>query len=279
MRELLRGAAGLAVGLVLGAHGCSEEGGAGEGSSSGGTASDAASTALASSSGEVVAASGCPVQVMEGTIEVTTPAGLADLEGVTRIVGDLDVTGESIVSLAPLACLVEVTGRFAVSRTGVADLSGLEFLSRARDVTLADNQSLVSLDASGLQDVDSVLTLFGNPALAIATLPRLRSAGALSIGQCIGEGGVGNGITAIELPSITDGEGVPLMNVSANGQLESIESLVPVGEAIGFLLLQNNPALDGPQARAAWADAGHGAGTIGNCGNLNDESPCSCPAS
>lgn len=219
---------------------------------------------------------GCPTQPLEGSFTATNDSELEQLRGVTDVTDDLTISG--VTQLDALQCLRSIGGHLRISSTELTDLTGLESLSRAQDVTVATNAALTSFDGLGILEVESVLSVFGNDALEVLRLEHLSSAAAVAIGQCVGTGGVGNAVIEIELPALALGDGIGVLKISANYWLTSLDLVLEVSASIGALILENNEMLDGPATAQAWVGAGNDAINVQTCGNLNDVEPCMCPA-
>jgi hypothetical protein len=219
---------------------------------------------------------GCPTQPLEGSFTATNDSELEQLQGVTEVTDDLTISG--VTQLDALQCLRSIGGHLRISSTELTDLTGLESLSRAHDVTVANNAALTSFDGLGIVEVESVLSVFGNDALEVLRLEHLSSAAAVAIGQCLGTGGVGNAVVEIDLPALALGDGISVLGISANYWLTSLDLVLEVSASIGTLVLEHNEMLDGPATAQAWVEAGNDAINVHTCGNLNDVVRCMCPA-
>lgn len=156
-----------------------------EGSSSGdvtdGTTDASASTTDAPTTGEPTTgeAAACPPQdltpdpdvcpdgTLVGAVMLSTQADVERLRGCTRITDRLDIMGDDIVDLCPLAALTEVGTYFEIRLSpGLETLAGLEQLARVgAAIFITENAALHDLDGlSGLRHVHNV-DVGGNPSL------------------------------------------------------------------------------------------------------------------
>ncbi|HEY3816422.1 MAG TPA: hypothetical protein VGL81_04585, partial [Polyangiaceae bacterium] len=111
-----------------------------------------------------------------GAFDGTT---LSTLHGVTRINGNLTISGTNVVTLQDLQCLVAVSGSVSITSTTLGTLSGLDSLgSIGGSLYVASNPSLTSAsDLSALQTVAGAIGFESDQGLTNVALPALTSVG------------------------------------------------------------------------------------------------------
>lgn len=178
--------------------------------------------------------SGCPTRVHTGDVVAGNDASLAELAGVTDLVGDLTVF-DDVTSLSQLACLARIDGSLRVYRThDLVTLEGLEHLQHVSGnvaiggedsvrvgaypptITPAPNKRLKSLAGlSGLSRLEGDLSIFYNDALTTTS--------DLTLATVSGD------LAVYENPSLRDVEGFRALTrlhglaVQGNPVLESFE--------------------------------------------------------
>lgn len=168
------------------------------GSSSSGAADSSSSSsadASSSSTGEVLDGLGCNVtptceeRSFEGSIRVSSVEDLAMLEGVTEIVGTLEIAESDLECIDALGCLRVVAGDVRIlgnaslrSTTGLAaveDIGSGNFGSASGSVVVSQNDQLDVLEGfDDLRRIDGGITVWQNPTLrevlAFQSLRRLQ---------------------------------------------------------------------------------------------------------
>lgn len=119
-------------------------------------------------------------QILEGSATIESPRGLARLDGVVRVTGDLTIRESAIKSpdLLALGSLVEIGGRLTLEgNAALQALDALQALERARGLYVGYNRSLQKIVLPKLRQVDAALIVEGNPALTQVQLPALARGG------------------------------------------------------------------------------------------------------
>jgi hypothetical protein len=182
-------------------------------------------------------------KILEGTIRIDTPRGLAKLEGVVRVTGDLVLQESAAKSpdLLALCSLIEVGGRLTIEgNASLGVIDALSSLERARGVYIGFNSSVHKIVLPKLKELDAALILEGNPALVEISLPAFAKAGLyLHVHD-------NASLTSLSLPSLaTLGDELSLVD---NPRLAK----VVVGSRekpadVGLVELKNNGASSYPQ--------------------------------
>jgi hypothetical protein len=119
-------------------------------------------------------------RIYEGTLRLESPRGLAQLEGVVRITGDLVLqeSASKSADLLALRSLIEVGGRLTIEGNGVLGvLDALQGLERARGVYIGFNAGLQKVSLPKLKELEAALIIEGNPALTEISLPSFSKSG------------------------------------------------------------------------------------------------------
>jgi hypothetical protein len=204
----------------------------------------------------------CPELVQTGSVSLNSPEVLQQIAGVTKIDGNVEITGQ-LGSLAGLECLQEVTGYVYAHHHDLIDLAQLERLSAignylylGQSDTLLDLHGLESLRQIGgylhvtenfaltsLDGLDDLVLLDG--FLIISHNPQLSNIDALaSLPGTYDQLGIENN------PSLTNLDGLSGMiglggslRIVDNVSLSDASGLAGVQSIAGNVLIQNNPGL------------------------------------
>jgi Receptor L domain len=203
---------------------------------------------------------------------IATQADVDKLSKVKRIVGNLQISGTGITSLAGLKCLQQLDGSLLINNTSVTSLQGLEALTfvssnnyytygvQVTNNSLLDTASLPSVLAVGTGQnnyYQSLLQITSNPVLSSFAADAIESAGlnfvsngAASTGTAISMAALksAQSITIQQNPALKDVAGfgalervVGALNLSGDG-LTNIDGFKSLTSA-GALTLSNNVAL------------------------------------
>jgi hypothetical protein len=166
--------------------------------------------------------------ILKSSYWITNKCDLDTLSGYTKVVGDLTIRSNSLMSLTGIESLASVGGRIIITDNAIlTSLEGLEGLtSVGGDLEIAGNDGLTNLE--GLENVTSVggdLEIRGNADLT--NLEGLEN--VTSVGGDLGI--IGNaGLTSLKgLENLTF---VGQMNIGYNNSLtnlQSLENLTSVG--------------------------------------------------
>ena len=129
--------------------------------------------------------------VVDGPIVIESATDLAQLRGVRRIVGGIELAGEAIDGEVELADLEQVD-RLAVERTRISKLS-LPALRSAGRIRVVDNVTLEELALPSLEEVTGELQVTAQPKLRSLSWPRLRWVSRLDV--C-------GGLASLALPAL-----------------------------------------------------------------------------
>ncbi len=191
----------------------------------------------------------CPKNEKTGVQTVSTQEQAELLRGVTKIIGDLNIT-DDVTDLSPFDCLKEITGSFNIDNGILTSISGFGRLETVGgDFKIYDNGQLTSISGFGrLETVGGDFGIFNNN-----TLPSISGFGSLKTihvgfaiyrnGKLTEISGFGKLKTAKRFEIWTNAN---LIKISGFDSLETIETdtadpptiLVP-----GRFTLYNNPAL------------------------------------
>lgn len=245
---------------------------------------------------------GCPENILDGDVDVSSALTLEELRDVTHIRGALAVTGP-LSTLEPLGCLRFIDGTLRIQGTSeLRTLKGLEGLETTYDITISENLELESTVGFGVREVldiedpyaTSSIRIRQNPKLSEVRFDNLEHLEYLGLGGCFANGEapdgtpnnelLGNSVLSRldagvlpELASVEDDFGISITGYS---ELVSINGLVASAAGIAggryFLTVEENRRLDIAEVEVQWAAAGQSRGLF-TCGNLGEAEQCDCP--
>lgn len=188
---------------------------------------------------QVVPPQGCDTLVAKPALYATTTAQLADLSGVTRVTGALNLTGAGITSVTALQCLVRVDGDLVINQTALEDIGGLRNLTFVGGLlTIYNNGALATVNLPSLLNVGKQVSVQYNGVLEELSMDALGIVqGTLSF---FSNGGSATGTTASfgALDSVTGD-----LMIQSNGRLESLGGFQSLDRVSGTVDIRTNNAL------------------------------------
>ncbi len=174
---------------------------------------------------------------------ISSQAGVDKLAKVRRIVGDLQISGTGITSLAGLKCLQQLDGSLVVSNTTITSLQGLENLTfvgfnnnynygvQVTSNSLLDAASLPSLLAIGTSSnyYPSTVQLQSNPVLTSFAADAIESAGLIFVSNGAASTGTSISMAALRrAQSLSIQQNAALKDLDGLGALERVATTLDV---------------------------------------------------